>query len=43
MNKAELIAKMYNDGKGEFESKAHAERALTAVLEAIKDGLKAAR
>lgn len=40
MNKAELIDAMVGNKSGQFESKAAAERALTTVLDAIKDGLK---
>lgn len=40
MNKAELIDAMVANKTAGFESKAQAERALTAVLDGIKDGLK---
>lgn len=36
MNKAELVEMI----QGEFESKAKAERAVNAVVDAIKDGIK---
>ena len=38
MNKQQLIDQMIKDGG--FDSKAAAERALTAVLDAVKKGLK---
>ena len=40
MNKAELIDAMVANKHAGFESKAQAERALTAVLDGVKDGLK---
>jgi DNA-binding protein HU-beta len=40
MNKAELIDSMLKDKASGFDSKAHAERALNAVVEGIKKGLK---
>ena len=36
MNKAELVEMI----QGEFESKAKAERAVNAVVDAVKDGIK---
>ncbi len=36
MNKAELVEMI----QGEFESKAKAERAVNAVIDAVKDGIK---
>jgi DNA-binding protein HU-beta len=36
MNKAELVETI----QGEFESKAKAERAVNAVIDAVKDGIK---
>jgi DNA-binding protein HU-beta len=36
MNKAELVETI----QGEFESKAKAERAVNAIIDAIKDGVK---
>ena len=36
MNKAELVERI----QGEFESKAKAERAVNAVVDAVKDGIK---
>ncbi|RME74785.1 MAG: HU family DNA-binding protein [Planctomycetota bacterium] len=40
MNKKELIETMMKDKESPFESKAQAEKALKAVLNAIKKGLK---
>ncbi len=40
MNKAELIDAMVANKNAGFESKAQAERALAAVLDGVKDGLK---
>ena len=40
MNKKELIEEILKDKKGEMETKAQAEKALKAVLGAIKKGLK---
>lgn len=40
MNKAELIDLMLKEKDGGFDSKAGAERALNAVLGAVKKGLK---
>ncbi|MGE0435119.1 MAG: HU family DNA-binding protein [Planctomycetota bacterium] len=40
MNKQELVEAVFNNGDGEFESRAAAERAITSVLDAIKTGLK---
>jgi DNA-binding protein HU-beta len=40
MNKAGLIDMMTNDKNADFESKAAAERALNAVLDGIKSGIK---
>ena len=40
MNKAELIELMLKDRTARFESKAAAERALNAVLDNIKKGVK---
>ena len=40
MNKAELIELMMKDKEASFESKAQTERAINAVLDNIKKGLK---
>jgi DNA-binding protein HU-beta len=40
MNKQELVDSVYDEGDGEFESRAAAERAVAAVFDAIKSGLK---
>lgn len=40
MNKAELIEILMKDKDAQFESKAEAERALNAVIDTIKKGLK---
>jgi len=40
MNKGELIEKVMADKAAKIESKAQAERAVNAVLDAVKQGLK---
>jgi nucleoid DNA-binding protein len=40
MNKGELIEKVLADKAAKIESKAQAERAINAVLDAVKQGLK---
>ena len=40
MNKQELVEAVFDNGNGEFESRAAAERAIGSVLDAIKAGLK---
>ena len=40
MNKAELIDLLLNDKKSGFDSKASAERAVNAVIDSIRDGIK---